>query len=295
MNKWLAGLGALALSVSLSAQMEDVEITASKVTDTIYMLQGRGGNIGVSVGDDGVFMVDDQFAPLTERITAAIDKLSDSPIRFVINTHWHGDHTGGNENLGNQGVTIVAHDNVHKRMSTDQVIEAFNNTVKASPDAALPTITFNSRMTFHFNNDEIRIMHFPHSHTDGDSVLYFVNDNVVHAGDLFFNGSYPFIDTSSGGSFSGLIRSIEKLVTLVNDDTRIIPGHGPLATKQDLLVYLDMLKDVEGRLTGFLNEKKTLSAVELADPLKDYNDKWGQGFMKPEVWLRIIYTNMSEQ
>ncbi|MEM7084349.1 MAG: MBL fold metallo-hydrolase [Pseudomonadota bacterium] len=163
------------LSLTAAAQLENVKITTTKITDSIYMLQGRGGNIGVSIGADGVFLVDDQFAPLTQKISAAVAALSDKPIKFVVNTHWHGDHTGGNENLGKQGVTIVAHDNVRKRMSTDQVLKAFNRPVPASPDGALPVITFNRAMTFYFNEEEIKVEHYPYSHTDGDSILFFKN------------------------------------------------------------------------------------------------------------------------
>ena len=295
MKQWLARLGVLAISLSAFGQMDDVTVSTIKVSDSIYMLQARGGNIGVSIGEDGVFMIDDQFAPLTGKISAAIAELSDQPIRFVINTHWHGDHTGGNENLGKQGVTIVAHDNVHKRMSSQQVMKAFNNTVPASPDVALPVITFNDRMTFHFNNDEIRVLHKPRSHTDGDSILYFVKDNVIHAGDILFNGSYPFVDTSSGGSFGGLIKSAEDLLKIGDANTKIIPGHGPLASKEDIQAYVDMLKDVRTRLEPYLEKKAPLAKVELQDPLKDYNEKWGKGFMKPDIWLRIVYTDLAKQ
>ncbi len=295
MKQWLARLGVIAMAVSAFGQMDNVTVTTTKVTDSIYMLQARGGNIGVSIGDDGVFMIDDQFAPLTNKITAAIAELTDQPIRFVINTHWHGDHTGGNENLGKQGVTIVAHDNVRKRMNVEQVMKEINNTVPASPEAALPVITFNDRMTFHLNDDEIRVLHKPRSHTDGDSILYFVKDNVIHAGDIVFNGSYPFIDTSSGGSYGGLVKTIEDLLTIGDADTKIIPGHGPLASKEDIQVYLDMLKDVRSRLEKFIEKKTPLAKVEVQNPLKDYNEKWGNGFMKPDVWLRIVYADLARQ
>lgn len=295
MKKWLALLGIVATSLSAFGQMDDVTVTTTKVTESIYMLQARGGNIGVSIGEDGVFMIDDQFAPLTGKITAAVAQLSDQPVRFVINTHWHGDHTGGNENLGKQGVTIVAHDNVRKRMSAQQVMKELNNTVPASPDGALPVITFNDRMTFHFNGDEIRVIHKPYSHTDGDSILYFVKDNVIHAGDTVFNGSYPFVDTSSGGSFGGLITTVEELLKIGDADTKIIPGHGPLASKDDIQAYLDMLKDVRSILGAYIEKKTPLAKVEFEDPLKDYNEKWGQGFMKPDIWLRIVYNDLARQ
>jgi glyoxylase-like metal-dependent hydrolase (beta-lactamase superfamily II) len=188
-----------------------------------------GGNIGVSSGEDGVFMIDDQFAPLTVRIKAAIEKISDKPIRFIINTHWHYDHTGGNENHGNEDVVIVAHDNVRERLSKDGFIEAFNKKIPASPKAALPVITFNDRVTFHLNQQEIQVIHRSNAHTDGDSIVIFKSANVIHTGDTFFNTMYPFIDGSSGGSVKGVIDATDYVLSLANETTKIIPGHGPLA------------------------------------------------------------------
>lgn len=290
-------LAALSMAACSQAQnaMDEVKIETVKLNDTLYMLTGRGGNIGVSAGDDGVFLIDDQFAPLTDKIKAAINEISDSPIRYVVNTHWHGDHTGGNENLGNSGVTIVAHDNVRARMATKQVMKAFGREVPASPEAALPTITYHSRMTFYINGEEVRVLHQPRAHTDGDSMLHFVKSNVVHGGDLVFNGAYPFIDTSSGGSLDGLIMAIEKLLAVADEETKIIPGHGPLASRDDIVVYHAMLTDVRSRLQALLDEGLPLAAAEMRDPLKDYNEKWGQGFMKPDTFLRIVYTSMAEQ
>ena len=287
----------LALLVcSITAAQEDrfagVEIETEQVAPGIYMLVGAGGNIGVSTGADGVFMIDDQFAPLTGRITAAIAALTDQPIRFVINTHWHGDHTGGNENLGNQGALIVAHDNVYQRMSRDTEIGAFNQVVPASPKAALPVITFNDNVTFRLNGEEIRAVHYRHSHTDGDSVIHFVNANVFHTGDIWFNGFYPFIDTSSGGSIDGVISSIRTLIDLADDNTRIIPGHGPLSDKQGMQGYLEMLETVRERMNNLIAEGKSLEEVIELKPNADYDDAMGKGFINPETFLTILYSDL---
>ena len=269
-----------------------VEITTQEVVPGIYMLVGAGGNIGVSVGEDGVFMIDDQFAPLTDKITAAVAALSDLPIRFLVNTHWHYDHTGGNENLGKQGVVIVAHDNVYARMSRDTEIGAFNQVVPAAPKAALPVITFNDNVTFRLNGEEIRAVHYRHSHTDGDSVIHFVNAGVIHTGDIWFNGFYPFIDVSSGGSTDGMIGSIKALIELADDDTRIIPGHGPLGGKQELRDYLAMLETVRDRMSRLIAEGRSLEEIIELRPNADYDASLGQGFIKPEQFLRILHSDL---
>ena len=274
-------------------QFAGVEIKTEQVAPGIYMLVGAGGNIGVSVGEDGVFMVDDQFAPLTGRITAAVAALSDQPIRFVINTHWHYDHTGGNENLGEQGALIVAHDNVYARMSRDTEIAAFNQVVPASPKGALPVITFNDNVTFRLNGEEIRAVHYRNSHTDGDSVIHFVNANVIHTGDIWFNGFYPFIDVSSGGSIDGVIGSIRRLIDLADDATRIIPGHGPLGEKQGLQGYLAMLETVRDRMNNLIAEGKSPEQILELKPNADYDDAMGKGFINPETFLQILYSDLN--
>ena len=289
----------LAILISAGAYSQEdrfagVEITTHEAAPGIYMLVGMGGNIGVSVGEDGVFMIDDQFAPLTDKITAAVAALTDQPIRFVINTHWHGDHTGGNENLGNQGALIVAHDNVYQRMSRDTEIGLFNQVVPAAPKAALPVITFNDNVTFRLNGEEIRVVHYQHSHTDGDSVIHFVNANVIHTGDIWFNGSYPFIDTSSGGSTDGVISSIRTLIDLADDNTRIIPGHGPLSDRQGMQGYLEMLETVRDRMNKLIAEGKSLEEIIELKPNADYDDAMGKGFINPETFLLILYSDLKQ-
>lgn len=272
---------------------KNVVITTQKVSDGIYMLMGEGGNIGVSVGEDGVFMIDDQFAPLTEKIKAAIAEISDKPIRFLINTHWHFDHTGGNENLGKDGVLIVAHDNVYERMSVDTTIGAFNMTVPASPKVALPVITFNDSMTFRLNNEEMHVLHRKNAHTDGDSIIFFNNSNVLHTGDVWFNGLYPFIDTSVEGSIDGIIEAVKYILTKIDDETKIIPGHGPLANKNDLKAYLKFLSTYRDRMQKLIDEGKSLEEIIALKPNADYDAKLGKGFLTPEQFASIVHDSLT--
>ncbi len=286
------------VGLSASAQDRDfskVEIVATKVSEGLYMLTGSGGNIGLSVGEDGAFLIDDQYAPLTDKIRAAVAAVSSAPVRFVVNTHWHGDHTGGNENLGKTGVVIVAHDNVRRRMSSEQFLAAFNQKVPPAPKAALPIVTFGDAVTFHVNGDELRAFHVPPAHTDGDTVVQFVKADVIHSGDLFFNGMYPFIDLSTGGSLSGMIRGAERLLAAGGERTRYIPGHGPLADRAALVAYHDMLVGVRAAVQPLVKAGKTLEQIKAKDPLAPWNAKWGGGFMKPDTFLEIAYTSLESE
>lgn len=290
----ILGLAGALLAGAASAQdMSDVEIKTIPVADGIYMLMGRGGNIGVSVGDDGVYVIDDQFAPLTDKIRAAIAKISDKPIRFVINTHWHGDHTGGNENLGGSGSVIVAHDNVHKRMSTDQFMAAFDREVPAAPAAALPVITFNDTVTFHINGVTATVTHIPHAHTDGDAIIHFVEVNAIHMGDTYFQGRFPFIDTDSGGSIDGVIAGVAHVLSITDGETRIIPGHGSLSNAAELAEYGEMLMTVRTRIAAAVAKGTSLESLIESKPLADLEESWGGGFIPADRFTTIVYGDLA--
>jgi glyoxylase-like metal-dependent hydrolase (beta-lactamase superfamily II) len=260
----------------------------------VYVIYGRGGNIGVSAGADGVFLIDDQYAPLTPKIKAELAKLSAAPVRFIINTHWHSDHTGGNEALAGEGALVLAHDNVRQRMSVEQFMAFFERTVPPSPPAALPVVTFNDTVTFHLNGDEIHVFHMPGAHTDGDALVHFRRANVIHMGDTLFYGLYPFIDVDSGGSIAGTIAAVDAALALADEKTRIVPGHGNSVTdKAGLTAYRDMLVTVRGRIAGLVAEGKTLEEVQAAAPTAEYDAEWGQGFIKPDRWVALIYKDLS--
>jgi glyoxylase-like metal-dependent hydrolase (beta-lactamase superfamily II) len=288
----------LAAPAPAAAQGQDfskVEIKTEQLAPGVHMLTGAGGNIGLSVGEDASFIVDDQFAPLTDKIVAAIRTITDKPVRFVVNTHWHGDHTGGNENFGKAGAVIVAHDNVRKRMSTEQFNVVFKSTTPASPKAALPVVTFAESVTLHLNGDTVQVTHVPPAHTDGDSIVHFTKANVIHMGDLFMNGFYPFIDVGSGGHVDGVVGAAEKALAMANDQTKIVPGHGPLATKADLKAFRDMVAAIRDRVSALVKEGKSLEEVQAAQPSKEFDAKWGGGFMKPEQFVGLVYASLQEK
>jgi glyoxylase-like metal-dependent hydrolase (beta-lactamase superfamily II) len=276
------------------AQPQDfskVEIKAEKVAEGLYVLFGSGGNIGVSVGKSGTYVIDDQYAPLTDKILAAIRAITPEPVRFVVNTHWHGDHTGGNDNMGKSGTLLVAHESVRRRMSTDQFMALFDRKVPASPEAALPVVTFSDAITFHWNGDEIRVYHVPPAHTDTDSIVQFVKADVVHMGDLY-NGKYPFIDLSSGGAVDGLISAADRALAGTGPKTRFIPGHGPVGTRADRQGYRDMLKTLRDRVAALEAAGKTRDEVVAAKPTADHDARWASDFMKGDVFAGILYDSL---
>jgi len=282
-------------NVGFSQQnMTDVEIKAQKMSDNLYMLTGRGGNLGLSVGEDGSFLIDDQYAPLTQKIMAKIDELTDKPVKFVVNTHLHGDHTGGNENFGKTGAYIVAHENVREFLSQTRTIERFGETqtIEARPEEGLPVITFSEDINFHWNSEHIHIFHVNPAHTNGDAVIYFKNANVVHTGDIFFNGFYPFFDTEHGGRFQGMIDAVNQIIGKIDKDTKIIPGHGPSASYEDMVAYRDMLQGVYDNMKPLVDSGKSLEEVKRAQPTERYDGEWGNGFLKPDVWVELIYNSM---
>jgi cyclase len=291
----VAGLAAGAFTAARpTEQNAPPPLRTEKVTEGVYMLVGMGGNIGVSVGQDAVFLVDDQYAPYTEQIRQAVASIGKGDIRFILNTHWHGDHTGGNENFGKAGSLIVAHDNVRKRMSAEQFLEAFNQKVAPSPTVALPVVTFGNDVTFHLNGDEIRATHVAPAHTDGDSIVRFTKANVLHTGDLYFNGLYPFIDVSTGGSLNGMIAAADQMLGMVDPNTKIIPGHGPLADRAALQRYRDMLAGIRDTVTPLVRSGRTLEQVIAANPTAKWDPQWGQGFLKPEAFVRIVYASLQK-
>ncbi len=298
-NKTVAMLAAtlsLIFMASPAAAQADpfakVEIVASDLGSGLYLLSGAGGNMGLSIGPDGAFLIDDQFAPLGDKIKAAIAKLTDKPVRFIVNTHWHGDHTGGNEPFGEAGAVIVAHENVRKRMSVDSFSKAFNESTLAAPPVALPIITFAESVTFHLNGQSIKVIHTRPAHTDGDAVIYFPDANVIHVGDLFFNGLYPFIDVESGGSIDGYVAVIDAILLSIDDRTKIIPGHGPLATKAEFKVFRDMLADISLAVTALVAQKKSKEEVIAAKPTAKWDAQWGNGFMKPDPFVGLVYESL---
>jgi len=283
------------MSVGNASAQQDfskVEIQTTSLGSGLAMLQGSGGNLGVSTGPDGVLLIDDQYAPLTEKIRAAIAELSSEPIRFVLNTHWHGDHTGGNENLGRAGAVILAHDEVRNRMSSDHYMALRDVTIPASPKEALPIVTYSEGLTLHLNGQTIAVHHVDPAHTDGDSIVHFREADVLHLGDTFFSGIYPFIDLSSGGRVDGVIAATDRALEIAGPRTKIIPGHGPLSTRADLAKYRDMLVSIRDRVRKLIGEGKDRAGVLAAAPSAAFDAEFGGGFLKPEDFVSIVYGSL---
>jgi glyoxylase-like metal-dependent hydrolase (beta-lactamase superfamily II) len=264
-----------------------VEIKATKVAGSVYMLEGSGGNIGVCAGEDGIVIVDDQFAPLANKIREALKGISDKPLKFVINTHFHGDHTGGNSEFGPQ-TTIIAHENVRKRLQEGGPPPGG---AKPAPKEALPVITFNDKTSVHVNGEEMRAVHFPHAHTDGDSVIFFQQANVVHMGDNFVTYGFPFVDVKSGGSISGMIAGDEKVLSMLSPDAKIIPGHGPLSTPADLRKFIDLLKETRAIVADGIKQGKTVQQMKDDHVLAKY-ESLGKGFIKTDGWIDTLYNDV---
>lgn len=284
-------LVALLLGLATAATAQDfsqVQVRTQKLTDSLYMLSGAGGNVGLSVGPDSVFMVDDDFAPMAPKLKAAVAALTNRPVQFLLNTHFHFDHTGGNEVFGQTGAVIVAHDNVRRRMSSEQLISFIGARQAASPRIALPVVTVPGEVKLHVNGDEVHAFHVPAAHTDGDLIVRFTQANVVHMGDTFFNGMYPFIDGSSGGTPDGVLAAYDRVLALADAQTRIIPGHGPLATKADLQATREMLAAVTARIKAARQAGQTSEQIAAGKPAGEYDAKYGGGFIKADAFVQMM-------
>ena len=288
----LVALSLLALTPTLAQAEPTTEVVTTAVGDNLYMLSGRGGNMGLSVGVDGAFLIDDQFAPLSDSILAAIAGLTDKPVRFVVNTHWHGDHTGGNANMAQQGAVVVAHHRVRERLAAGRPASGTMPVVAGASGAALPVLTFDDGVTFHWNNDTIAVRHVASSHTDGDSIVLFQRANVIHTGDVFVTSGYPFIDTASGGQVQGFIDNARLLLELADADTVIIPGHGELARRADVEEFLTVLELAVARIGELKGSGMTLEQVQQASPMAAYDQRWGQGFMTPARFIAGVYNSL---
>ena len=282
----------LAFSTFSAAQdFSKVQIQTVKVADGIYMLVGSGGNIGVSAGEDGVLLIDTQFAELMEKIKTAIAEINRGPIRIVLNTNWHYDHAYGNEPLGKSGALIMAHENTRMRMTSEQYFPDFDMKIPPFPEAALPVLTFTDSLTLHFNGDEIQVIHIEKAHSDADILIYFRKANVIHTGDLYFTVLYPFIDVSHGGSIDGMIAAAERIISMIDENTKIIPGHGPLSNREELKKYRDMLVTIRDRIKKQIKEGKTLEEVIASKPTADF-DKEQSRAIPPEMFVKIVYNDL---
>jgi len=273
---------------------ETPSFNRTEVKGAIEMLSGKGGNIGVLKGEDGLLLIDDDYAEMTPALEAALKELGGAEsVTYLINTHWHGDHTGGNEFLGSHAF-IVAHDNVRKRLLEEQEVKLFNMKTKPYPEKALPEITYSQVITLHFGGEEVEIVHYPSGHTDGDSVVFFNNSNVVHMGDHFFNGIFPFVDVDNGGDVENMARNVNAVLARIDEDTKVIPGHGALGDKKDLQAFHDMLVGTTTEVKAMMAEGLDLAAIQ-AHGLSDQWQPWTKGFLSTEMWIGIIHASLSGQ
>jgi glyoxylase-like metal-dependent hydrolase (beta-lactamase superfamily II) len=289
-------LCACGLAVAQDTDFSKIQIVSQQLAPNVYMLMGSdpsaGGNMALLTGTDGSVLVDTEFAPLNEKIVAAVKAAGGSDVKFVINTHYHGDHTGGNEPLGKAGALIIAQDNVRVRMSTEQFMAAFNQKIPPAPAAALPKVTFPTRATFYWNGTKVNVFHVENAHTDGDSIIHFTNANVIHTGDTYVKDQYPLIDRSSKGSLDGFIKASESVLALADANTKIIPGHGALANKADLQRFHDMLVTVRKSLKTLIDQGKTEDQVVAAKPTEQLDAEWGKGFMKADDFVHMAYQSL---
>jgi cyclase len=293
-SAWI--LGALLLTAGipvLTAQdFSQYQIVATPLSDNVTWLRGAGGNMAACSDGDGMLLVDAEYAQMSDKVKDALTELGDQPLAFVINTHWHFDHVGGNAILHEAGAIIVAHANVRKAMASDQHIDIIDHDEPAAPRAALPAITFTDSLIFHLNGEEIAVIHVPHAHTDGDAIVHFRRANVIHSGDIVFNCGYPFIDVSHGGHIDGVIAAVKTILSLCDDETQIVPGHGPLARKTDLETYLGMLQDFRNAIAGEIAAGKDLETIKAAKATAVIDAKWGDKMFPPELFTEMVYRSL---
>jgi len=293
-KKILSGLTLVLCAASVLSKEagNESEFAVTEVSEGIYMLLSGGGNVGLSIGEDGVVMIDDSMPPFLDKLTRTIKSISNKPIDFLINTHVHRDHTENNKHFGEQGIRIVAHENLRTSMLT-KGLKLFNKE-GSMPKAALPVITFSHTMSFHLNGEDARVFHVKNAHTDGDAVIHFQNSNVIHSGDTFFNGLFPYIDLANGGSIDGYIAAQQKIIDISDDQTKIIPGHGPLGNKKELQAARDMLVDSKNIISMLIKAGKSEEQVVKANPLEKYHENWNWGFITTEKMTRQVYKSLTE-
>lgn len=277
-------------AMEMAVEINAPDISTQKLAEDFYMLVGPGGNIGVSTGADGVYVIDDKFSRFADQIIARIGEVTGEPIRYVLNTHYHGDHTGANAEMKETGATIMAHDNVRKRMGMTFENKTFGRTVEAVDESLWPTLTFSDTATLHFNGQMVKALHVPNAHTDGDSIVHFSPANIIHMGDNYFNGLFPYVDVDGGGTLQGMIAAQEKAIAMADAQTQIIPGHGPMATKGDLEKSADILKDILSRVKAAKESGKSIDEAVVAVPLTDYKDL--ASFINEEKMVRTAYRSL---
>jgi glyoxylase-like metal-dependent hydrolase (beta-lactamase superfamily II) len=284
---------AAATSAFAQRDLSQVQIKTEKLASNVWALQGAGGNVALCAGPDGALLVDDQYDQLSEKILEAVKQASGQPLRWVVNTHWHGDHTGGNEKMAQAGALVMAHDRVRIRMVEGLESQRWKRTTPPAAPKALPLVTFNDSTTLHVNGETIVVFHVAPAHTDGDAIVVFTKANVVHMGDTFFNGFYPIIDTESGGRSAGMIAAAERVLARIDAQTNLIPGHGPVTSRTALERYRDMLKGTRGAVAKLVKQKKTLEEVQAAKPTAPWDEQWGKGSVKPELYVEMLYSDLA--
>lgn len=294
MKKLILLLTVLSQTVLAQTDWSAIEIKTNPINERIAFLEGSGGNIGVLYGDEGVMIVDDQYAELSDKIRIALGELSVEDLRFVVNTHYHGDHSGGNENMAAAGATIVAHQKVRERLGTSFYNVALDRQMTAKPETYWPTITFKDDISFHLNGEDVTVEYIPNAHTDGDAVVYFETSNILHTGDVFVRYGFPYIDASAGGSIDGLIAAQQRILEIANPDTQIVPGHGQLSTTADVQELLDLLTKCRSLIVDLKAEGKSLDETLTANPLEKYDEQWSGSFIDTALFTRLVYETLPE-